>query len=172
MFGDRFDFNGDGKNDVEDLFIEMDLAIDDDDVDIEEEIEVEEDEPEEVAKNKTGWSKVMASKNSVSALHEKLEQCKDIVESKMEALQGIYDERSLNEPDFLSSRYDAWQDKQSEYEERIESLEDIVSKLEDVIDQLDDLVSECSDILSDCELYAADHKDLNGILPTLRLLLG
>lgn len=168
MFGDRYDFDGNGQNDLDDLFLEMEL-VDDEDGDDTDDIDADLDE--EIDK-KVSWGKIMATKNSISALQEKLEQCKDEIENKAQTLQDTYDERSLNEPDFLSSRYDAWQDKQSEYEERIETLEDIVSRLEDVISELEDLVFDCSGILSDCELYAADHKDLNSILPALRTLLS
>lgn len=164
MFGDRFDFDGDGQNDLEDLYLEMKLVIDEDD-------EPDEEEPEVEAVESKG-SKAKASKVSVSAIREKVEQCKDLIDSKVLDLQIIFDERSINEPDILSARYDAWQDKQYQLEERIDSLEDIVSKLGDLIDQFDDMVYECSDVLGDCELYAAEYKDLSGVLPTLRSLLG
>ena len=169
MFGDRFDFDGDGKSDLEDLFLEMEI-VNDENTDDSDELEVDLDE--ELVEKKAPWSKVMATKNSISALQEKIEQCKDEIEFRAQTLQDTYDERSLNEPDFLSSRYDTWQEKQSEYEERIETLEDIVSRLEEVISELDDLVFEGSGILSDCELYSDDYKDLNSLLPVLRSLLG
>lgn len=166
--GDRFDLNNDGKNNLEDLFLEMKITNDDDvDNDVE-----DPDLDEELADSKALWGKTYSSKNSISALHEKIEKCKDTLDDKLQVLQDTYEERSLNEPDFLSSRYDAWQDKQEELSERIDSLRDLILRIEELVDSFDDLVSECSDVLGDCELYAAEYKDLSGVLPTLRSLLG